>query len=126
MVARRDGTENAGPKAYFTAKKRKLATSFGGGPEFYTYSFLQHFGIDAATVEIISQRPEDMPAAIQSGSVDAVAIFDPFAFVAEKGLGTQGVTFTDPALYSEFYVLSARPEQIDKSPDTIKALILCL
>src|SRR5262249_44904331 len=29
---------NAG--AYFKRKKRKLATSFGGGPEFFTYNFL--------------------------------------------------------------------------------------
>jgi NitT/TauT family transport system substrate-binding protein len=111
VVARRDGND-ANPAAYFSAKRRKLATSFGGGPEFYTYMFLKHFGIEESQVEIISQRPEDMPAALTSGSVDAISIFDPFAFIAERQLGTKAVTFTDPELYSELYVLVAKEETV--------------
>jgi ABC-type nitrate/sulfonate/bicarbonate transport system substrate-binding protein len=122
VVARRDGDLNE-PEAYFKARRRKIATSFGGGPEFYTYSFLKKYGIADDQVEILSQKPEDMPAAILAGSVDAVSVFDPFAFVAEKRLGDQGITFADPSLYSEFYVLVASPRQIEKDPETIKALI---
>jgi len=40
VVARRDGTASD-PASYFKKKKRKLATSFGGGPEFFTYKFFQ-------------------------------------------------------------------------------------
>ena len=40
IVALKDGNITD-PKQYFTLKKRKLATSFGGGPEYYTYNFLK-------------------------------------------------------------------------------------
>jgi NitT/TauT family transport system substrate-binding protein len=125
VVARRDGITD--PKQYFSAKKRKLATSFGGGPEFYTYNFLKHIGIDKSRVEIVSQSPENMPAALLSGSVDAISIFDPFAFIAEKQLGDKGITFADPSLYSELYVLvgpdSLRNQDPDVSVRVLKALV---
>jgi NitT/TauT family transport system substrate-binding protein len=121
-VARRDGDLNTA-EAYFKARKRKLATSFGGGPEYYTYEFLKKYNISPDQVEVISQKPEDMPAALATGSVDAIAVFDPFAFIAEKRLGDQALTFTGDELYSEFYVLNARPEQIEHDGDTIRELI---
>jgi NitT/TauT family transport system substrate-binding protein len=125
VVARRDG-DISEPTEYFKARKRKLATSFGGGPEFFTYSFLNHYGIDSDEVVIISQKPEDMPAALQTGSVDAIAIFDPFAFIAESRMGKQAITFADDALYSEFYVLDALPDQIENNAAEIKAILRAL
>lgn len=125
VVARRDA-HAAGPADYFAGRKKKLATSFGGGPEFFAYTFLKHYGIDSRQVEILSQRPEDMPAALESGSVDAIAIFDPFAFIAERRLGDKGVTFADDALYSELYVLAARPESIDQQSEVIDAVLRAL
>lgn len=107
VVARADGF-SADAKTYFLSKKRKLATSIGGGPEFYTYSFMRQYGIDSKQVEIISQRPEDMPASLSNGSVDAIAIFDPFAAIAERNLGSNAKTFTNPTLYSELYVVNAK------------------
>lgn len=121
VVARRDASTS--PAQYFSKAKRKLATSFGGGPEFFTYSFLRHYKINDAQVEILSQRPEDMAAALDSGSVDAIAIFDPFAFVAERRLGDKAVTFTDSSLYSELYVLNARPDYIERQPEVIDRVL---
>lgn len=121
VVARRD--EPAGSaRDYFTTKKRKLATSIGGGPEFFTYEFLKKLGIPADGVEIISQKPGDMPAALAGGSVDAIAIFDPFAFIAEKQLGSEAVTFTDESVYSELYVLEAH-ENARANPQTVEKLL---
>jgi ABC-type nitrate/sulfonate/bicarbonate transport system substrate-binding protein len=98
---------------YFKAKKRKLATSFGGGPEFFTYNFLKKHGIGEKEVELISQKPEDMTSALVSGSVDAIAIFDPFARFAERSMGEKGVTFADGDIYSELYVASVMQKTLD-------------
>lgn len=125
VVALKDGNIT-NPQDYFKAKKRKIATSFGGGPEFYTYNFLQKNQIEKNQVEIVSQSPADMPAALVTGSVDAISIFDPFAFIAEKKLGDKAVTFADPTLYSELYVLCALPDQVAKQPQIIEALVKAL
>lgn len=122
VVARRDGDVSS-PQAFFAARRRRLATSFGGGPEFYTYNFLRRYQVATSSVEIVSQRPEDMPAALAVGSVDAIAIFDPFAYIAETRVGPQAVTFTDPALYSELYVLAAHPDQLSREPQVTAAVL---
>jgi sulfonate transport system substrate-binding protein len=122
VVARKDGVLND-PKKYFKAKKRKVATSIGGGPEFFTYEFLNRYGIGKDEVEIISQSPQDMPAALEAGSVDAISIFDPFAFIAEKKLKEKAITFADESLYSEFYVLNAHPEQLSKNPEVVESIL---
>ncbi len=100
------------PETYFSAKKRKLVTSFGGGPEFFTHEFLKKHAISQDAVELVSQRPEDMPTALASGSVDAIAIFDPFARIAEVMLGKEGRTFADANIYSELYVVAVREEAL--------------
>jgi ABC-type nitrate/sulfonate/bicarbonate transport system substrate-binding protein len=125
VVARRDGNLTK-PKAYFQSKKRKLSTSFGGGPEFYTVNFLKHFGVSRSDVELVSQRPEDMTVALQSGSVDAIAIFDPFAYIAEKRLGDNGITFSDSALYSELYIIAAARKMVASRPEVISSLVKAL
>jgi len=106
------------PRQYFESKKRKLATSFGGGPEFFTYEFLNDIGIEKDQIELISQTPADMPAALLSGSVDAISIFDPFAFIAERQLRDRArraehtpefEVFINPNIYSELYVVNTQP-----------------
>jgi ABC-type nitrate/sulfonate/bicarbonate transport system substrate-binding protein len=124
VVARKDGSPTNAVD-YFKAKKRKLATSIGGGPEFFTYEFLNKIGIGKDQVEIISQTPQDMPAALVSGSVDAVAIFDPFAYKAEQLVGDKSITFTDESIYSELYILEAK-ESVRQNSEVVKKLLVGL
>jgi len=125
VVARRDGDINDAT-TYFKKQKRKLATSFGGGPEFFTYNFLKKHGIAASEVEIISQKPEDMPAALVNGSVDAISVFDPFAFIGEKQMGDKAITFADADIYSELYVITASPDTVEKRKDVVEKLLRAL
>ena len=122
VVARREVDIHT-PEEYFAAKKRKLATSFGGGPEFFTYSFLQKHGISKDRIELISQRPEDMPAALANKSVDAISIFDPQARIAERILGNEAITFADADIYSELYVADVMQATIDRKPNELKAFL---
>lgn len=111
------------PEKYFGAKKRKLSTSFGGGPEFFTHCFLNKHGISAEQVQLISQKPEDMPAALESGTVDAVSIFDPQARIAERLMENRGQTFADPDIYSELYVIDVMQENLDKRRPALRAFL---
>ena len=122
VVARRDGELNT-PEAYFHAKKRTLATSFGGGPEFFTYNFLKKYNIAPDQISIVSMKPEDMPVALINHSIDAISVFDPYAYLAERGMGSQGITFSDPNLYSELYVLVAKPEDVSQRRDVIDRVL---
>ena len=121
VALRERGLDTA--EKYFKKKKRKLATSFGGGPEFFTYNFLKRHGIGKGEVELISQKPEDMVPALASGSVDAISIFDPFARFAERELGERGITFADADIYSELYVASVMEKSIADRRDDLIAFL---
>lgn len=123
IVALKDGNLTS-PESYFKAKKRKLATSFGGGPEFYTYGFLKKYNIK--DVELINLKPEDMPAALQRGDLDSIAVFEPFALFAEQKLGDKGITFKEDSMYSEMFVLSAKKEWVEANPETVEKLLRAL
>jgi len=122
MVVRSDPSSDS-PANYFTSKKRRIATSFGGGPEFFTYDFLKRYNISPDDVELLNLKPEDMPAALASGSVDAVAIFEPFAYFSEN-LTKGSVSFRDDALYSELYVFAVSKAFLAKSPSDAPDRIL--
>jgi len=122
VVARREGDLDT-PAEYFGAKRRKLATSFGGGPEFFTYNFFKKYGISQDDVELISQKPEDMPAALAAGSVDAISIFDPQARIAERTMGAKAITFADADIYSELYVVDVTQSTIEHRSQELTAFL---
>jgi ABC-type nitrate/sulfonate/bicarbonate transport system substrate-binding protein len=120
MVAVKDDGLDT-PEAYFKSEKRKIATVLGGSPEFYTYNFLKIHNI--SEVEIIGQKPEDMPVSIASRSVDAVVVIEPFAYFAEQKLGNEAIVFGDDVPYKEFYIISAKMEWVQSNPETMKKFI---
>lgn len=121
VVRKEAGLDTA--EKYFGAKRRKLATSFGGGPEFFTYRFLKKHNIHDDQVELISQKPENMPAALVSGSVDGISIFDPFARIAEREMGDKAISFVDKDIYSELYVVDVMQQTIDNKADQLRAFL---
>lgn len=124
MVARAPTGQDA--KVFFNERKRRVATSLGGGPEFFTWSYLNALGVPRDAVEIVGQKPEDMPASLVSGSVDAVAVFDPFAFIAEKKGGGAVRAFPDLGVYSELYVLASNPKTGKTKAAEILAIVRAL
>jgi ABC-type nitrate/sulfonate/bicarbonate transport system substrate-binding protein len=118
MVVRNpDGCSNLTPETYFSEKQRSIATSFGGGPQFFTIRFLEAHKIPLSEVKLISQQPQEMPAALQAAAVDGIAVFDPAAGEAESLLGSHHCTFPDPKNYRQHYVLVVRNGDIRPHPD---------
>lgn len=126
MVVRRDGPcDPNGPERYFlSGRPKKIATSFGGGPEYFTVTFLRRAGVPLNRVTLISQTPAEMAGALAKGDVDAIAIFDPAATTAERMLAGAGCTFADPKVYRQHYIAVARPEAVgDKVDPRLKAFV---
>lgn len=113
------------PHEYFKSEKRKLATSLGAGPEFYTYEFLNSLGIKNGEIEIIGQNPKDMPISLVNGSVDAISIYDPFAYFAERDLGLNSFTYMNSEIYSELYLLETS-DKVLKNDDQLRKILLSL
>jgi ABC-type nitrate/sulfonate/bicarbonate transport system substrate-binding protein len=120
VVVRKDGNLNT-PETYFS-KKRKLATSQGGSPEWLTYNFINQFKLDKSKIEILAMLPENMPAALSSKSVDGISIFDPFARIGEKDLGANGLTFLNNDI-SSYYVMSTKDSTLTQKSIALEELL---
>jgi len=120
VVVRKDADLST-PVSYFS-KKRKLATSLGGSPEWSTFNFLKNNNIDKNNVEVVAMQPENMVPAISNGAVDAIAIFDPYARMAEDGLGDQGQSFLNQDLKS-YYVVSVKDTTLNKKGQALEAFL---
>jgi len=117
VIRQKGGCQDVTPEKYFWDKHRSIATSFGGGPQYFTARFLNAHNIPLSQVKIISQAPENMVSAVTSGTVDGIAIFDPAAAKAEALLGVDHCTFPDPGVYREHYVIVTRPDELKPKPD---------
>jgi ABC-type nitrate/sulfonate/bicarbonate transport system substrate-binding protein len=109
------------PAKYFS-KKRRLATSQGGSPEWITYNFINKYKLDRSKIDILAMLPENMPAALSSNAVDGISIFDPFARMGEKQLGDKGLTFTNSDITS-YYVLTVKENTITQKGGELAELI---
>lgn len=120
VVIRKDGDMDT-PEKYFN-KSRKLTTSQGGSPEWFTYNFIKQYKLDKSKIEILAMLPENMPVALSNGAVDAISIFDPFARIGENELGDKGQTFLNNDITS-YYVMSVKENTITQKGEELKELI---
>lgn len=123
VVVRKDGALDT-PEKYFN-RKRKLATSQGGSPEWFTYDFINRFRLDRSKIEIVSMLPENMAVALSNGAVDAISIFDPYARLGEKALADKGLTFKNSDIVS-YYVMVVKAHSLAEKPTALQELIVGL
>jgi len=124
IIALNDG-KNVTPEQYFS-KKRKIATSLKGTPEYFLNVFAVAHHIDKANLDIIGMKPEDMTSALLTKSVDAICIFDPVASIATGKLGANATVFKDPNIYSALYIISALDKTVAAKKDDIVKLLKSL
>ncbi|HEY1607417.1 MAG TPA: ABC transporter substrate-binding protein [Allosphingosinicella sp.] len=116
MVVRDGHCDRSHPSRFFLdGTRRKIATSFGGGPHYFSYSFLRAAGVPMGEVDLVAYKPTEMVGALKSRAVDGIAVFDPAAAKAEKALGPESCTFPDPQIYREHYIAVAKPEVVKGS-----------
>jgi NitT/TauT family transport system substrate-binding protein len=125
MTLRKDG-DTFDAQKYFT-KKRKIATSIGGGPEFFTADFFKKYNIQPSQYEIVSMKPEDMPIALAQGSVDGIAIYEPFTHFAVERTGEDKIfSVKSDDLYTETMILVGKKEWVLQHTDTVEKFLRAL
>ena len=125
MILRKEG-DTFDAQTYFS-KKRKIATSVGGGPEFFTVDFFKKYNIKPSQYEIVSMQPQDMPIALANGSVDGVAIYEPFAHFAIEQTGQDKVfSIKSGDLYSEIIILVGKTDWVSQNEKTAEKFLRAL
>lgn len=107
------GIANAGQ-----LKGKKVGIAVGTSSDLAFSYFLDQNGISKSSVEIVNVSPPDMIPALESGSVDAINIWQPFTYEAETRLGSRirGLSYT----FTNNYLLLTTNEVAAKNPELLR------
>ncbi|HEY7677938.1 MAG TPA: ABC transporter substrate-binding protein, partial [Candidatus Methylomirabilis sp.] len=104
---------------------KRVASQAGSSLDATFREVLRQHGVDPSEVQIFTLRLPDMPSALASGSVDAMVDIEPFnALAEERGTARKLMDFGRESLAP--YVLVARQEVIERSPDGLVAYLRAL
>ena len=77
---------------------------------YYLNRMLLNAHVDEAEVRVAALEGQDMPAALEKRTVDAVSIWEPHAENSLHALGSDAVVFEDSSAYTERFNLNTRTD----------------
>jgi sulfonate transport system substrate-binding protein len=98
IVSRR----SAGVGTASDLRGRKIATSLNSSAHFNIVKTLRGVGLSEKDVTVVGMPPNDMPAALARGDVDAVSIWEPAAERSVQALGADAVVIAGPPYRERF------------------------
>src|SRR5690606_19989218 len=107
IVARR----SAGVSRLEDLRGKRIGTQLGSSAEFFLDAMLRTVGLDAEDVVRVpfmarTEAPiSQLPEALRSRRIDAVALWEPQVERARRALGADAIEFYDPAVYTEKFNL---------------------
>jgi sulfonate transport system substrate-binding protein len=108
-------------------KGKKIGFVRGALGDYYADVFLRAHGIKRTEIKVVDLKPSEMAAALHSGTVDAVSIWNPLFIQRQlEESGDKGQLFYDESLFTYIACLAARKDYIKQHPETIKKVLRAL
>lgn len=105
---------------------KTIGITRGTTGDFFADVFLTVNGIDTNRVRIIDLNPDEMPAALETGKADAVAVWNPFVTKLQKDLKNNGIAFYAETALTEIYCVTAGQDFIKQRPETVRKVLRAL
>jgi NitT/TauT family transport system substrate-binding protein len=102
IVARR----SAGIRRIADLRGKRIAATLNTSSHYYLAGMLRTANLRESDIQMVSLEGSEMPAALQSGAVDAVSIWEPHAQNSLEALGKDAVLFEDSSVYTERFNLN--------------------
>lgn len=122
LIARRD----KGVSRIVDLNGKKIGVTKKTGPEFALGTFLTFNNLALSDVTIVDLSPTQLVEGISKGEVDAVMIFNPFAYNIKKQLGDTVVSWSGQSGQKQYFNLITRKELVDSQPEIMRRLLLAL
>jgi aliphatic sulfonates family ABC transporter substrate-binding protein len=107
-------------------KGKRIAFTAGTGGEVYTMVLLKKAGLTKNDVTLVNLRPQDMVAALASGSIDAYGTWEPHIYNGMKALGAKVVPLDTKGIYAETFNIVVMQDYLQKKPAVVKSFLKSL
>jgi NitT/TauT family transport system substrate-binding protein len=102
---------------------KKIGVIVGSSSHYFLDAYLLFHGIDPRQVRVVALQSENMPGAIESRQVDALAGYSRHTGPVAKALGNDAVVLENPRIYTDSYNLIVdRRTLSEREDDVVKVL----
>jgi len=122
LVARR----STGITAVADLTGKRVGTVRGTSAHYFLDSFLLFHDIDPRGIELVSLLPEQLVGALQRREVDAVAVWEPYGWLAQRALGADALVLPNPRIYTETFNLVVDRRTLAANEDVLVKLLRAL
>ncbi len=110
---------DAGIDTLADLRGKRIAFTAGTGAEVYTMKLLEKAGLTKSDVQLINLRPQDMAAALASGSIDAFNIFEPHVANARRVMGDDARLLNTSGIYAETFNIVLMQDYLESNRETV-------
>jgi sulfonate transport system substrate-binding protein len=121
MVARK----SAGIQGIIDLRGKRVAQTPGTSSIYFLVDMLRMAGLTTADVQLVTMEGPDMPAALASKQIDAMAMWEPHAQNALDLLGADHMILTHPNAYFERFNLNTTANVL-KQPERRAVLVAAI
>lgn len=104
----------------------RVGTVIGTSAQFFLEESLLVAGGSSANVEIVNVNPEDATAALISGDVDAISLWEPMIYTTRNQLGEGAFLIPTRQTYTETFNMLSSNNFATKSPETLASIVSIL
>lgn len=103
---------------------RKVGTPVGGTADEYLSAVLAKKGLSRDKVNILNVPPGNLVVALQGGSVEAVAVWEPFGSQVQAKVPDAVLVARDGGYIGYYINMAVANDLIEKSPDLVERYVL--
>ena len=105
---------------------KRIGVSFGTSGEYFLWVFLVRHGLAPESVTLVDVPPNQIAAALATGSIDAAATWSPILADAQAALGQNAVLLTEPGDYRVDFLLVGGSGFLQAHPQATQKLLRAL
>lgn len=127
VTSRRDvkliARKSAGIATAADLSGKRIGTVKGTSAHYFLDLYLLFNAVDPNAVSLVALAPERIAVALRDGTVDAAAIWEPFANRSARALAGDGVVMPSARIYTTtFNLLASRKTITEREADLVKVL----
>lgn len=122
VIARRD----RGISSVADLVGKKVGLKLGTSAEYFLWALLVRHRIAPDSVILVDLPPGQLAQALAEGSIDAVAVWQPYVLDTQNAVGENAVSFVDIDVYTQSSVLVARSDILKQRSVAIERLMRAL